>query len=195
MPGDVASDDHRIDARFGARPVRAAADHGDVEKGAARHHRPVRMANLPTASIGHCASRKSHRRGSGRTLPPRPSPRHRRAPLPRLEDEVDGPVEIARLSEIPGGRQQHLSCGRHDRRRASPHHDANGKSKLLASLDRQGVHVGAQTHRARPIRRFGQPADDTRLAPGLPRRPRQPNSASFAHRSRCAALEPSSGWA
>ena len=160
---DVARHDHRIDPGLGAGAVRAAAGDGDIEVGAARHHRAgadLKFADCEPRPVVHAKDRVA------RKALEQPVLDHRLAAaepfLGGLEDQVDGPVEIAGLGEIPGCAEQHrrvpvMAAGVHATLMAR----AVGQVGRL--LDRQRVHVGPQPDRAR--RRAGaQPADDTRAA-------------------------------
>ncbi len=74
--------------------------------------------------------------------------RSRAAFLGWLEDQVHGPVEGPGLRQITGGRQQHrrmaiMAAGMHLSRMRRT------MRELVQFLDRQRVHVGAQTDRAR----------------------------------------------
>src|SRR5207247_9615539 len=98
----------RVEAGVGSGSMRAEAIHGDIEKGAARHHR--------TRADGKLADRK-HRRivhaeyGIAGEAVEHPLPDHRfgaAEPLfRRLEDEIDRPVEITRLGKVAGRTEQH----------------------------------------------------------------------------------------
>src|SRR5262249_36773690 len=70
--------------------------------------------------------------------------------LARLEYEVDGAVELARFGQILGGAEQHcgvsiVTAGMHD---ACPTALIGGTRPLV---DRQSIHIGAQSDRARAI--------------------------------------------
>ena len=66
--------------------------------------------------------------------------------LGRLEDQVDGAVEVAGLGQVAGGTQQHggvpvMAAGVHPAGPARPMRESVGL------LDRQGIHIGAQADR------------------------------------------------
>src|SRR5262245_27056071 len=104
----MARGDYRVDARLGARSVRAAAHHGDVEKGTTGHHRSCPNGELADGQSGRIVHAEygvaweaveppllDHRFGAAEPL------------FRRLENEIDRSVEITRLGEIAGGAEQH----------------------------------------------------------------------------------------
>src|SRR5215472_9059642 len=155
----MAADDHRVDARFGTRPVRTPAEDRNVEKSAARHHRSRADGELAYGETGcivhpeQCIAPEAvehafahHCLGAAEAL------------FRRLKDEVDRPVEIARLGEIAGGTQEHRGMAV---MAARMHASIMARAVLEAVgfCDRQRIHIGAQTHRARRIA-DSKPADD-----------------------------------
>ncbi len=113
--------------------------------------------------------------------------------LGRLEDEVDGAVEVPRLGKVPRGAEQHrrvpvMPAGMHLS-------GVGGTVRDVARLlHRQAVHVGAE---ADGPPRFPLRSTPTRPVPAMPRCTSIPQAASCcATRSdvRCS-WKPSSGWA
>ena len=146
---DVAGDDHRIDPGFRAGAVRAAAGDGDVEIGAACHHRAgadLKSADRQPRPVVHAKNRIA------RKALEEPILHHRLAAAEpffgRLKDQMDSAVEFAALGQVAGGAEQH---------RGVPVVAAGVHASLMARtigeirgfLDRQRIHVSPQTDRAR----------------------------------------------
>ena len=150
---DLCGDGHRVEPDMRHGGVAAAALDGDLElvrgrhrravahrEGADRHGRPVVQA----VDVGDREALEQavvhHRLGPGPAF------------LGRLEDEVDGAVEIAGLGEVLGRTQQHggmpvMAAGVHLAGPGRGVGDAGGLG------DRQRVHVGAQADA--PLARAG----------------------------------------
>ena len=105
---DVPGDQHRIDGDVRMRAVAAAAVDQDLDPVGGRHRGPGRDADPPRRQCRpvmqrkHALGRKAleqtvvdHRLGAGVAF------------LAGLEDQVGDAVEVARLVQIAGGRQQH----------------------------------------------------------------------------------------
>src|SRR5208282_756782 len=111
----------------------------------------------------------------------------------QLKDQVHGAFEVAGGGEVFGGAEQHrrvpiVAAGVH------PAVVLRAMGEIVQLLDRQRVHIGAQTDRGRDVTATDR-ADHP--VPASPRYTSHPNSASFeATRSevRCSA-KASSGWA
>jgi hypothetical protein len=159
----MASNEHGIDALLGMRTVGTLAGDGDVEEGAAG------------GSCGGAGDEFAHRQAgavvhaedgiAGETLE-QPVLQHFQcaadAFLGRLEDEVDGAVEVAGFRQVFGGTQQHgrvavVAAGVH----AAGVLAGMGQSGCLQ--DRQRVHVGTQADRVLAVA-IAQHADHTGFA-------------------------------
>jgi hypothetical protein len=143
----VRRHEHRVDARLGARAVRAAALDVDVEERAARHHRP-----------------RAHREGSERHPGPVVHAEHRFAGkaleeavldhgacaadafLGGLEDEVHRAVEMPRPGEVFRRAEEHRGVAVV----AAGVHAAVVRGLVAEAVrfpDRQRIHVRAQPDR------------------------------------------------
>ena len=146
---DVRGGDHRVDREVRHRGVAALAADRDLRS---RRSRPssARAAppSCPAAGPASCAARRSRSPGSARTgLPRTITCAAAAAFLGRLEDEVGGAVEVARLGEVARRAEQHggvavVAAGVH----------AAGVRRACAEaaglVHRQAVHVGAQADAA-----------------------------------------------
>ena len=160
---DLGGDDHRIDARLRPRAVRALAGDLDVEQAAAGHLRAGADGELADLELGPVVHAEDLLAGE---LVEQPVLHHRlgaaAALLGRLEDEMDGAVEVARRREILGGAQQHRGVAV----MAAGMHAALVLAAVIERVvlvHRQGIHVGAQPDGARIV---ADPdgADDAGLA-------------------------------
>ena len=133
-------------------------------------------APLPLIVISKLVGRRHHRAGADRELarPACPASCACRRPLDRealeqalldhrlgaalvllgrLEDEVDGAVEVARSPPGSSPRRAAWWCGRHGRRHASCRGLCERMREVVLLLDWQRVHVGAEADRAARRRR------------------------------------------
>ena len=138
----------RIDAVMRHRRMGALAAQGDLELVARGKHRAAAQREL---TCGHAGPVVGAEDGLHRELLEQPVLDHlagtAAAFFGRLEDQVDGAVEIAVLGQMLGRRQQHggvavMAAGVHLARM-----DA-GMGELVVLGHRQGVDVGTQAHRA-----------------------------------------------
>ena len=140
---DLGGDDHRIDAALRPRAVCALAGDMDIEQAAARHLRAGADGELADIELGPVVHAEDLLAGE---LLEQPVLDHRlgaaAALLRRLEDEMDGAVEIARRGKVLGGAEQHggvavMAAGMH--------------AALVAGCD--GRRCCARPSAARPCRR------------------------------------------
>lgn len=161
--GDMARGHDRIDCCVGTGPVGAAAGDGDVEISAACHHRARADLELAYGQPRPVVHPKD--RVAGKAVEKAVGNHRGAAAKPlfgRLKDQMNRPVEIACLSQIAGGAEQHrrmpvMSTGMH----AAVIAGAIGK--IVRLLDRQAVHVGPQPERAFRIA-GAQPPDNAGFA-------------------------------
>src|SRR4051794_12026318 len=163
---DLAAGEQWVAALMRHRGVAALAEHPDRElvdrghdrtgahgKSAQRQLRPIVQAEHPLGREALEEALGDHAAAAAAVLAAEL--------LGRLEDQVDGPVEVAGLREVAGGAEQHrrvpvMPTGVHQ-----PGMDGRpGQARFL--VDRQRVHVGAQTDRAAAGPRPDH-ADDARL--------------------------------
>jgi hypothetical protein len=105
---DLHRHHHRIDALVRLRGVRALAAHDDAELVTRRHHRPRRHAEAarrharPVVHAVHRLHRELLEQAVVHHLA-----RAAAAFLGRLENQVDGAVEVAMVRQVMGCAQQH----------------------------------------------------------------------------------------
>ena len=142
--GDIGRDDHRVDAGFGPRAMRALALDADVPGSTAGHHRAGadgELARLQARPVVHAED------GIAGELVEQPVGQHgvgaTQPFLGRLEDEMHRAVEILRRGEIARRPQQHGGVAV----MAAAMHlavELGGVRQAVGLLHRQAVHVGAQ---------------------------------------------------
>ncbi len=154
----MTGDQHRVDRRVRMRAVAAAPVDRDLDAVRRRHRRAGRDADAPRRQAGpvvervHLLGREAleqpvldHRLGAGVAL------------LSRLEDEIGGAVEIARLVQVARGGEQHrrvpvVAAAMH------PPVVTRLVREVVFLLHRQRVHVRAQADGA--AARVGPAAND-----------------------------------
>ena len=129
------------------RGVAAFAAHGDLEFAGGRHHRPRRhrkRADRHARPVVH-AEHRLHREFVEQAVLHHLA-RAAAAFLGRLKDQIDGAVEIAVRGQMLRGGQQHRGVAVVPARvHAAVVHAL--VRKIVALLDRQRIHVGAQADR------------------------------------------------
>ena len=141
---DLRADHHRVDALMRHGAVRTLAFDGDLENVVGGHHRAGadgELADRNARDVVHAVDLL------GGKLVEQPFLDHDPAAalvlLRRLEDEIDGAVEVLGLGQVFGGAQQHggvavMATGVHLPR------DGRGVAEFVGLVDVERVHVGAQ---------------------------------------------------
>src|SRR5262249_40864936 len=160
---DVAGQGDGMDAGCRGGAMRAGAGDGNIEIGAARHHRTGADLKFPDCQSRPVVHPKDRVAWKAREEPVLDHRLAAAEPLfGGLEDQVDGAVEISGFGQVASGAEQHrgvpvMAAGVH----ASPM--ARAVDEIGRLLDRQRVHVSPQADRARRGAR-AQPPDHTRAA-------------------------------
>ena len=155
---EIGGDHHGVDALMGHGGMGAQAPNDDLEGVEGGHHGPRpdgERAGGPPRPVVHAVD------GLHGELLEQALVHHHPAAtlvfLGRLEDEVNGSLELAGLGQVAGGAKQHGRVAFV----AAGVHLARGPGlvvELVGLLDEECVHVGPQPHR-RPVAR-AQRADD-----------------------------------